>query len=143
VAAGPAEVAADGLHVRIGPTRLRLAGEEQLAAFTHGAEYRVYYLAGPAPIVLSAEVAGAGPTPDTEDEAAPSVADGQVAVIRRGYLIVVLIGVLALVIPVAGIAAGRPSSGLQAVVWIGLLGAAIGLAWFAVRWLGAETRPPS
>jgi hypothetical protein len=143
VAAGPAEVAADGLHVRIGATRLRLAGEEQVGAFTPGAEYRVYYLAGPVPIVLSAEVAGAGPAPDSEEEAAPSVADGQVAVIRRGYVIVVLIGVIALVVPIAGIAAGRLSPGLQSAVWIGLFGATIGLAWFAVRWLGSRDRPPS
>jgi hypothetical protein len=65
-----------------------------------------------------------------------------VAVIRRGYVIVVLIGVLALVIPVAGVAAGRLSSALQALVWISLLAAAIGLAWFAVRWLGGSARPP-
>jgi hypothetical protein len=139
VAAGPAEVVPDGL--RIGSTRLRLAGEEQLGAFTPGAEYRVYYLAGPAPIVLSAEAAGAGAASDTE-EAAPSGADRHLAVIRRGYVVVVLIGVLALVVPIAGIAAGRLSPGLQALVWIALLAVAIGFACFAVRWLGSGGHPP-
>jgi hypothetical protein len=139
VATGRAEIVPDGL--RIGSTRLRLAGEEQLGAFTPGAEYRVYYLEGPTSIVLSAEVAGAGAAPDT-DEAAPSVVDGHVAVIRRGYVIVVLIGILALVVPIAGIAAGRLSPGLQAAVRIALFGVAIGFACFAVRWLGSRGHPP-
>jgi hypothetical protein len=138
VATGAATVVEGEEHVRIGPTRLRLAGEEQRGAFTPGIEYRVYYLAGTVPFVLSAEVAGAGPAPDG-DVAAPSAVDGHVTVIRRGYLIVVLIGVLALVIPIGGIAAGRLSRGLQALVWISLLAAAIGLAWFAVRWLGGRS----
>jgi hypothetical protein len=132
VATGPATVIDDD-HVRIGPTRLRLAGEEQRGAFAPATEYRVYYLAGPVPIVLSAQAAGASPLPDVE-EAAPSVAD-ETAVFRRGYVIVVLLGVLAVGIPVAGIAAGGLPRGLSAVMWIGLLVLAIGFAWFAVRWL--------
>jgi hypothetical protein len=138
VATGPAAIVEDDDHVRIGPTRLRLASEEQRGAFTPGAEYRVYYLGGPVPLVLSAEAVGAGSAPQV-DEPASAFPDGQVAVIRRGYAVVVLLGVLALGIPIAGIAAGRLSPRLSAAVWIGLLALAIGFAWFAVRWL---TRPP-
>jgi hypothetical protein len=137
MATGPAAVTDDDDHVRIGPTRLRLAGEEQRGAFAPGSEYRVYYLAGPVPIVLSAQAVGVDPAPDA-DEAVPSVAD-ETVVFKRGYVIVLLLGALAVGIPLAGIAAGRLPPGLSAVAWIGLLALAIGFAWFAVRWL---THPP-
>jgi hypothetical protein len=138
VAAGAAVDDGDD-HVRIGPTRLRLPGEEQRGAFTPGSDYRVYYLAGPVPIVLSAEAVGAGFAPDVA-EPEGSVTD-EMAVFRRGYVIVVLLGILAVGIPIAGIAAGRLPGGLSAVVWIGLFVVAIGFAWFAVRWLGGAGAP--
>jgi hypothetical protein len=138
MATGAAAVHGDD-HVRIGPTPLRLPGEEQRGAFTPGSDYRVYYLAGPVPIVLSAEAVGAGPAPDGEEPEA-SVAD-ETAVFRRGYVVVVMLGMLAVGIPVAGIAAGRLSGGLQSMVWIGLLGLAVAFAWFAVRWPGGAGSP--
>jgi hypothetical protein len=137
VATGPAAVTDGDDHVRIGPTRLRLPGDEQRAAFAPGTEYRVHYLAGPIPIVLSAEPVGAGPAPDLDD-ATQSVAD-ETALFRRGYVIVVLLGILAVGIPIAGIAANKVPGRLGGMVWIGLFVLAIGFAWFAVRSL---TRPP-
>jgi hypothetical protein len=51
-------VAQNNIKVKIGATTLRLLTLEQLSAFRAGAEYRVYYLAGPVPTILSAEVVG-------------------------------------------------------------------------------------
>ena len=50
VAQGPVEIVSDALddcRVRIGGTELRLPGADALPTFQPGAEYRVYYLAGP------------------------------------------------------------------------------------------------
>jgi hypothetical protein len=143
VATGLAEVVSEGpdeYHVRVGPTRLRLASEEQLQALSPGTEYAVYYLAGRVSTVLSAEPVGAG-SASGPAAPAPSERDGQVTVIRRGYVIVAMIGALALGMPLAGIAAGRLSEGLRSAVWIGLLVLAIGFAWFAVRWLTRSVTP--
>ncbi len=54
-------------EIIIGRTKLRLLTETQLEAFKVGMAYRVYYIAGPTPTILSAEVIG------TEDEAAAQV----------------------------------------------------------------------
>jgi hypothetical protein len=151
VATGRMEVvsaASNDYHVRIGPTRLRLASVEQLRAFAPGTEYRVHYLAAPVALVLSAESLGGG----ADDAGAPADADGdaaeravagdQITVVRRGSVIVVLLGVLALGIPIAGIAGGALSERLRPVLWIGLLAVAVGFAWFAIRWLSPR-RPGS
>jgi hypothetical protein len=144
VARGPAEVvSADSrnrtIRIAVGATVLRLAAEEQLLAFQPQTEYRVFYLAGPVPIILSAEV-DTGEPPGEEAPAEPETGeqiaqDSQVQVIRRGYLIVVLIGVLALAIPVVGILASSLPGALRGAVWLVLLVLAVGFVLFAVWWL--------
>ena len=95
-------------RVRIGGTALRLSGPDALEAFSPGEAYRVYYLAGPVALVLSGE-ALSGPASEEGREAAArtdaaerETAAAQISVVRQGYVIVVLIGVLALAIPFAG-----------------------------------------
>lgn len=139
VASGPAEaVAADDerhdVRVRIGSTTLRLATLDQLAAFAPGVEYRVFYLAGPRPTILSAEAVGTGP----EATGSPAVdgpveADAVVRALHRGRAVLVVLALLAVGIPFAGVAASSLSGGARDLAWLALLVASIGFAFWAVR----------
>ena len=152
VARGFVEVlsdAPDDCRIRIGGTALRLADAAALQAFESGTEYRLYYLAGPVATVLSGEgltgpvapLSGVNASEADADEDA--TADAQIAVVRRGYLIVVLLGVLALGIPVAGVLAGELPPRLRPLAWIGLLAVALGFVWLALAWLDPwKGRPP-
>jgi hypothetical protein len=66
--------------------------------------------------------------------------DGQIQTARRGYLIVVLIGGLALVLPIVGILATNLPAGVSGLVWVTLLVVAIGFVPFALWWLGGRQR---
>jgi hypothetical protein len=129
----------DDCRIRIGATELRLPGAEQLDAFQPGAEYSVYYLAGPVSIVLSAESLAS--EADTGAETAERTTAGeQVAIVRRGYVVVVLLGVLALGIPLAGVMVGDLPPRLRALAWVTLFAVAIGFVWLAVAWLDPGRR---
>ena len=149
VARGLAEILAEteaDCRVRIGGTVLRLPGVEAVEAFQPGAEYRVYYLAGPVALVLSGEaLSGGGASPGTDADAGAdalehAAASAQIVVVRRGYLVVVLLGLLALGIPVAGSLVGDLPPRLRPLAWIGLLVVAMGFAWLAISWLTSGTR---
>jgi hypothetical protein len=144
VARGPVEVLSEteqDCRVRIGGTALRLPGVDTVEAFQPGAEYRVYYLAGPVATILSGEALSAGgvSAPSDADLGADAtehaVASAQIGVVRRGYVVVVVLGLLALGIPVAGVLVGDLPARLRPLAWIGLLVVAIGFAWLAVSWL--------
>jgi hypothetical protein len=141
VARGPVEIVSDTLddcRVRIGGTELRLPDAEALPAFQPGVEYRVYYLPGPVATVLSGEALSGGATSrgsslDTEADAAErAAANAHIALVRRGYLIVVLLGILALGIPLAGVLVGDLPAPFRPLAWIGLLGLASGFVWLAL-----------
>lgn len=145
VAKGSARVLSEELNnfrIAIGSTKLRLLTEEQLAAFQPGTEYRVYYLAGPVPTILSAELAGAPPLdagiPGEEED--PALQSTQMQTIRRGYLIVIMIGVLALGLPIAGIAASSLPAGLRGLVWLVMIVLAIGFVPLALWMLSPRGR---
>ena len=150
VARGLVEVlseAHDDCRIRIGGTLLRLPDAATLRAFHPGAEYRVYYVAGPVTIVLSGEslpdavVPPADPARDSDADADEhATANAQLAIVRRGYLIVILLGALALGIPVAGVLAGDLPPRLRWLAWIGLLAIALGFAWLALAWLDPRKR---
>ena len=74
------------------------------------------------------------------DAAEHAAASAQIAVVRRGYVIVVLLGLLALGIPVAGVLVGDLPARLRPLAWIGLLVVAIGFAWLAIAWLTSGPR---
>jgi hypothetical protein len=148
-AQGPAEIVSDSendCRMRFGGTSLRLPGAAALEAFEPGHEYRVYYLAGPVAHVLSAEslsggMSAAGSAAETEtDMAEREMAGAQIGGVRRGYVIVVLIGLLALGIPLGGVFVRDLPERLRPVAWIGLIAMAIGFVWFAVNWLDPGTR---
>jgi hypothetical protein len=145
VAHGPADVVSDAVddcRLRVGPTVLRLSGVEQLEAFRAGTEYRVYYLAGSVPIVLSAE--RPWDHSETADPAAQvterAEARAELGLFRRGYAIVILLGVLTLGIPLAGIMVGDLPPGLRPLAWITLVAVAIGFVWLGVAWLERDSR---
>jgi hypothetical protein len=136
VAKGPAAIVAqnpaqNNIKIKIGATTLRLLTLEQLSAFEPGAEYRVYYLAGPVPTILSAEVVGSEALAADEPEGSALDADAaqlaELQAFKRGYALVIAIGILALAIPgVAVLGAGLPA-GLRGTLLavLGLLAVAI------------------
>jgi hypothetical protein len=149
VAGGPVEVLAETEHdcrVRIGGTVLRLPGVDAVEAFRSGTEYRVYYMAGPVALILSGEALPRGGV--SADVDADSNADArehagaiaQIGVVRRGYVIVIVLGILALGIPVAASFVGDLPPRLRPLAWIGLLVVAVGFAWAALSWLSSGTR---
>ena len=147
-AQGPAEIVSDSesdCRVRFGQTSLRLPGVAALEAFEPGHEYRVYYLAGPVAQVLSAESLGRATSSDgpAADEAERETASAQIGIVRRGYVIVILIGLLALGIPLAGFFVRDLPERLRPFAWAGLLAVAVGFVWFAVSCLDPEKRRPS
>ena len=148
VASGPVEILSEtesDCRVRIGGTALRLPAMSAVGAFQPGVDYCVYYLAGPVALVLSGEsLAGGGTAERAEDPGADAAehdtASGQIGIVRRGYVVVVLLGLLALGIPVAGVLAGDLPPRFRPLAWIGLLLIAVGFAWLAVSWLTPGTR---
>jgi hypothetical protein len=97
-------------EIKVGRAKIRLLTEEQLQAFQVGTAYRVYYIPGPIPKILSAEVIG------TEDEAArlvenepPLEADPELKSQKRARFSVAILAVLSLCFPfVMFIASGLP-----------------------------------
>jgi membrane protein implicated in regulation of membrane protease activity len=150
VARGPAAVVAENvaqnnIKIKIGTTTLRLLTLEQLSAFQPGSEYRVYYLAGPVPTILSAEVVGSQALADGPDE--PALEDGamqqaEMQTFKRGYAIVIVIGILALAIPAVGILGSSLPAGLRSIIWVILVGLAVGIVPLALWWLGSRQRQP-
>jgi hypothetical protein len=148
-AQGAAEIVSDAesdCRVRFGGTSLRLPGAAALGAFEPGHGYRVYYLAGPVAQILSAEslhrgMSSGGPAAEAEtDPAEHETASAQIGIVKRGYVIVVLIGLLALGVPLAGFLVRDLPERLRPFAWIGLLGVAIGFVWFAVSSLDPGKR---
>jgi hypothetical protein len=142
VARGRAEIvatdaASHDVRLRLGPTVLRFPSAAHLAPFQPGTEYRVYYLPGPMPLVLSAEAVDAESRAgaETPDGTAPEGPDPRLRTIRRGRIVLVLLGVLALGIPVVGMLARRAPAAWQPLLWPALLLLALGFAGFAVWWL--------
>jgi hypothetical protein len=105
------------IKIKIGATTLRLLTLEQLAAFQPGAEYRVYYLAGPVPTILSAEVVGsearAADEPAEPSLEADTAQQAEMQTFGRGYALVILIGVLALAIPAVAVLGSSLPAGLR------------------------------
>jgi hypothetical protein len=149
VARGPVEILSETEHdcrVRIGGTVLRLPGVDAVEAFRPGADYRLYYIAGPVAMVLSGEALsaqGASPSAGADSDAEAmehATAHAHISVVRHGYVIVVSLGLLTLGIPVAGGLIGELPPRLRPLAWTGLLVVAVGFAWVALPWLTSGTR---
>jgi len=135
----------DDCRVRIGPTPLKLATPAHLEAFRPAIEYRVHYIAGPVAFVLSAETlwerGATEPDADGAEHSVPQTVEDSRVVLRREFVIVLVLGALALGVPVAGVLVGSLPPGLRPAAWAGLLAIAIGFAWLAIAWLQPRQRP--
>lgn len=118
-------------ELKVGRSKIRLLTEEQLQAFQAGTAYRVFYLAGPMPTILSAEVIG------TEEEAAvlmeqetPLEQDSVLHAQKRSRLMVAILGILALGFPTILLLA----SDLPGIWFLLLLVALFGVGMLFVSW---------
>jgi hypothetical protein len=134
--AQPGKIREDAAHfeVKIGRTKIRLITQEQFDAFQMGTDYRVFYLPGPTPTILSGEVIGTEAEADLMDE--PETALEQ-DVVLRGHRaarpVVIVLAVLTLGIPLVGFAAASLPSSLRSLVMLVLLAGAIGFVFWALR----------
>jgi hypothetical protein len=139
---GKVNAGAAQFEIVIGATKLRLLTEEQQTAFEPGVAYRVFYLAGPAPTVLSAELVGTEAESEiagVEAEGAPGEED--VVILRQRRAVPILIGLagLAVCIPVAGIAATALPENYRLAGMVVLCFVALGFGLFATWFLGRRS----
>jgi hypothetical protein len=140
IAEGTAGPGAREGAIRIGATELRVPSPEQREAFLPGAAYRVFYLRGPVPLVLSAEVLGGASGRRTAvesptEEAARAAADPAVAAARRARWLVLGIG--AFVLQVLALVLAAPTLAARERTWLvaALFAEAVGFLVLALRWL--------
>jgi len=136
---GKIELEKANFELRIGTKKLRLLTEEQLVSFVEGEEYRVYYLNGPVPAILSAEVIGRNAEfQELYAELAETTFDNDqvVQMQLKARPILYVLPVLVLGIPLIGFAiAGFPPP-LHWLVMAQLLVISIGFVYWAVRRAG-------
>jgi hypothetical protein len=140
VAEGTAQPGPGADAVRIGSSELRLTSHEQRDVFLVGEPYRVFYLPGPVPLVLSAEALGGAParraaaeSPAEED--ARAAADPALRLARRARWLVVGIG--AFVLQVLALALAAPGLVGRERTWIvaALFAEGVGFLVLALGWL--------
>jgi protein-S-isoprenylcysteine O-methyltransferase Ste14 len=136
---GHGKIRADAAYfeIKIGRTRIRLLTQEQLEAFQVGESYRVHFLPGPVPTILSAEVLGTEAEADASLEPVDSIEDDLIIQRqKRARPIVIVLAVLALGFPLAMLAASALPESLRCVVWLVLFGIGFGFVFWALRRVG-------
>jgi hypothetical protein len=124
-------------EIKIGRTKIRLITQGQLEAFQVGERYRVYFLPGPMPVILSAEVIGTEAEADSSIEPADSIEDDLIIQQhKRARPVVVVLAVLTLGFPLAMLAASALPESLRCVVWLALLGIGFGFVFWALKRAG-------
>jgi len=135
-AAQPGKIREDAAHfeVKVGRTRIRLLTQEQLDAFEPGEAYRVFYLPGPVPTILSAEVIGSEAEADQPDETElPLEQDIVLRRQRAARPVVIVLAVLALGIPLAGFASASLPGNLRWLAMLSLLAVGVIFVFWALR----------
>lgn len=128
---------AANFEIKIGRTKIRLITLDQLEAFQVGERYRVHFLPGPIPTILSAEVIGTEAEADQYIEPADSIEDDEVIQQhKRARPIVVVLAVLTFAFPLTMFAASVLPESLRCVVWLALLGIGFGFVTWALRRTG-------
>jgi len=134
--AQPGKIRPDAAHfeLKIGRAKIRLLTEEQLQAFQAGTAYRVHYLAGPIPTILSAEVMG------TEEEAAvlmeqepPLEQDSVLQAQKRARRVVAILAILTLGFPTILLLASNLPGFWFLLVLVLLFGVGILFVFWAMR----------
>lgn len=131
---GRANVDAAHFELVIGATRLRVLTEEQQTAFEPGVQYRVFYQAGPAPTILSAEVVGTEAESEAagmEGEGGPAGEDVVLQRQRRAVPVLIALAGLAVCIPIAGIGATALPENVRLTAMVVLCFVAFGFGLFA------------
>lgn len=125
-------------EIKIGRTKIRLLTLGQLEAFQVGESYRVHFLPGPIPVILSAEVIGTEAEAEQYIEPADPIEDDLVVQQhKRARPVVVALAVLALGFPLAALAASYLPESLRCVVWFALFGVGFGFVFWAMKRAGA------
>ncbi|WKZ34326.1 MAG: hypothetical protein QY332_11955 [Anaerolineales bacterium] len=124
-------------EIKIGRTKIRLITQGQLDSFRVGESYRLYFLPGPMPVILSAEVIGTEAEADSYIEPANPIEDDLVIQQQqRSRRVVGVLAVLTLGFPLAMLAASALPESLRCVVWFALLGIGFGFVFWALRRVG-------
>jgi hypothetical protein len=126
----------DAAHfeIKIGRSKIRLLTPEHLDAFEIGAAYRVYYLPGPTPVILSGELIGTESEAAQFIEAEPPVDDDIILQRqKKARSVVFVLGILTLAFPLALFATASLPGMLPALVFLGLVGVAIFFVSWAIR----------
>lgn len=109
-------------EIKLGSHKIRLLTPTQLDAFQVGTPYRIYYLKGPVPIILSAEVIGSEAEAALYAEAEePIEQDVALQRLNKGRKIVGLLALLVLGIPLVILVTATFGGIIQFVVLLGLL----------------------
>lgn len=132
---------ADAAHfeIKIGRTKVRLLTPEQLESFQVGISYRVYFLPGSMPTILSAEVIGTEAEAEQFSEPADSIEDDEILKQhQRSRPVVVLLALLTLGFPLAIFVVSSLTETLRCVAMFALLGIGIGFITWALRRTSAK-----
>jgi hypothetical protein len=143
VAKGKASVASNvenNYQLKIGSTKLRIPSPEQMAAFQPAAEYRVYYIAGPVPVILSGENIVEGVDPDEvalemAEELSPEQ-DPTMKLARGGRTVLFVMMLVIVQVIAVGLLVSQVSGALRWVIIGGLVVETIGFAVWALARLG-------
>lgn len=137
--AGHGKIRADSANfpIKIGRTSIRLITQEQLDSFRVGERYRVHFLPGPVPTILSAEVIGTEAEADLSIEPADSIEDDLIIQRqKRARPVVVVLAILTLGIPLAMFAGSNLPAPFGVILIIGLFLLSIGFVAWALRRVG-------
>ena len=128
----------NNIRIKIGPTLFLLQTLDQLAAFVEGTEYRIFYLPGTFPFVLSAYVVGTESEFENLRESAGIDSSAKEILNRhrsaRG--VAILTGLLALGIPLIGVGASVLPESMRWIVFGALFLGALGFVPFALWRMG-------
>lgn len=126
-------------EIKIGRTRIRLITQGQLEAFRVGESYRVFFLPGPIPTILSAEVIGTEAEADQYIEPADSIEnDFVIQQHKRSRPVIAVLAALTLGIPLGILAASALPESLRCVAWLVLMGISFGFVAWALRRAGGK-----
>lgn len=138
VAQGKVKADSARFEVRIGRTKLRLVTQEQLDTFQMGESYRVHFLPGPIPTVLSAEVLGTEAEAEAFLEPETPIEDDEILRRHRNARpVMVVLAILTLGIPLAGFAVSYLPGPLRLLGMLALLGVGFGFVAWALRRMSA------
>ncbi|MCX8061898.1 MAG: hypothetical protein N3D16_04905 [Anaerolineales bacterium] len=121
-------------EIKIGGHKIRLLTPYQLDAFQVGTAYRIHYLKGPVPTILSAEVIGSEAEASLYSEEEESIEQDIILQrLKKGRKIVAVLALLALAVPLVFLLTATLPGLLKAVIWFFLLIVSVLFVFWALR----------